>query len=73
MCIIDQSQQITPAQNVSAMKMPESHSKEVLAIRCPECGSPAGAPCELSTGQARSTPHRDRLPKAKVEKPLASD
>ena len=35
MCIIDQSQQITPAQNVSAMKMPESHSKEVRRIAAP--------------------------------------
>jgi hypothetical protein len=34
--------------------------KEVLAVRCPTCGAAPGQKCELSTGQPRTTPHRDR-------------
>jgi len=28
--------------------------------RCPTCGAKPGEKCELSTGQPRNTPHRDR-------------
>jgi len=31
-----------------------------LAVRCPTCGAKPGERCELSTGQPRSAPHRDR-------------
>jgi hypothetical protein len=34
--------------------------KEALAIRCPTCGAKPGEKCELSTGQPRTYPHRDR-------------
>ena len=34
--------------------------KQVLAIRCPTCGVGPGEKCELSTGQPRTHPHRDR-------------
>ena len=35
--------------------------KQTFAIRCPTCGAKAGEKCELSSGQPRHTPHRDRL------------
>jgi hypothetical protein len=31
-----------------------------LTVRCPTCGAKPGEKCELSTGQPRSAPHRDR-------------
>lgn len=34
--------------------------KEVLALRCPTCGSKSGEKCILSTGLPRTEPHRDR-------------
>jgi len=34
--------------------------KETLAIRCPTCGAKPGEKCELSTGQPRTDPHRNR-------------
>jgi hypothetical protein len=34
--------------------------KQVLSVRCPTCGAKPGEKCELSTGQARTDPHRDR-------------
>jgi hypothetical protein len=34
--------------------------KKILAIRCPTCGAAPGEKCELSTGQPRAEPHRDR-------------
>src|SRR6266404_3915004 len=34
--------------------------KAVLAIPCPTCGAAPGEMCELSTGQPRTNPHRDR-------------
>src|SRR5258707_5213627 len=37
----------------------ELTSKDVLAIRCPTCGAPPGARCELGTRQPRTEPHRD--------------
>ena len=44
---------------ILAMKR-ELSPKEVLAIRCPTCGAAPKEKCELSTGQARTEPHRDR-------------
>ena len=41
------------------MKKPLS-LQNVLAIRCPTCGAAPGEKCELSTGQPRTEPHRDR-------------
>jgi hypothetical protein len=38
----------------------ELSPKDVLAIRCPTCGAKPGEKCELSTGQPRADPHRDR-------------
>jgi len=32
----------------------------ILAVRCPTCGGKPGEKCELSTGQPRTAPHRDR-------------
>jgi hypothetical protein len=34
--------------------------KQALAVRCPTCGAKVGEKCELSTGQPRTDPHRDR-------------
>jgi len=34
--------------------------KLALAVRCPTCGAKPGEKCELSTGQPRTDPHRDR-------------
>jgi endogenous inhibitor of DNA gyrase (YacG/DUF329 family) len=31
-----------------------------LEVRCPTCGAKVGEKCELSTGQPRTSPHRDR-------------
>jgi hypothetical protein len=41
----------------AVMKVAE---KQVLAVRCPTCGAKPGEKCELSTGQPRTDPHRDR-------------
>jgi hypothetical protein len=38
-----------------------------LSVRCPTCGAKPGEKCELSTGQPRTTPHRDRRIIAKDE------
>jgi hypothetical protein len=38
----------------------ELSPKQVLAVRCPTCGAAPGEKCELSTGQSRTNPHRDR-------------
>lgn len=40
-----------------AMKVTE---KQAIAVRCPTCGAKPGEKCELSTGQPRTEPHRDR-------------
>jgi len=34
--------------------------QEALAVQCPTCGAKPGEKCELSTGQPRTEPHRDR-------------
>jgi hypothetical protein len=38
----------------------ERGSKQALSVRCPTCGAGPGAKCELTTGQTRTEPHRDR-------------
>jgi len=45
----------------------EQRDKMSLSVRCPTCGAASGENCELSTGQARTTPHRDRRLKAADE------
>jgi hypothetical protein len=45
--------------------MKGSNAKEILEIACPTCGAKPGEQCELSTGQPRKTPHRDRRVTAK--------
>jgi len=44
--------------NVS--RQAELNPKQVLSVRCPTCGAAPGKQCELSTGQPRTDPHRDR-------------
>jgi hypothetical protein len=39
------------------MKLTE---KQALAVRCPTCGAKLVEKSELSTGQPRTEPHRDR-------------
>jgi len=39
----------------------ELSPKQVLAVRCPTCAAAPGEKCELSTGQPRTSPHRDRV------------
>jgi len=38
----------------------ELSPKQVLAVQCPTCGAAPGEKCELSIGQPRTSPHRDR-------------
>ena len=38
----------------------EPSLKQILAVRCPTCGAAPGKRCELTTGQPRTEPHRDR-------------
>jgi hypothetical protein len=33
---------------------------DLLSVRCPTCGAGPGEKCELTSGQPRTTPHRDR-------------
>ena len=39
----------------------ELSPKQILAVRCPTCGAAPRQNCELSTGQPRMTPHRERI------------
>ncbi|MFY9951190.1 MAG: hypothetical protein WA261_01695 [Candidatus Sulfotelmatobacter sp.] len=41
----------------AAMK---AKKEQALSVRCPTCGAKPGEKCELSTGQPRTAPHRDR-------------
>jgi hypothetical protein len=34
--------------------------KQALTVRCPTCGAKPGEKCELTTGEPRTDPHRDR-------------
>jgi hypothetical protein len=38
----------------------ELSQKGPLAVRCPTCGAKPGEKCELSSGQPRFKPHKDR-------------
>jgi len=44
----------------TTMKAKKPALKKVHAMHCPTCGAGPGEKCELSTGQPRTTPHRDR-------------
>jgi hypothetical protein len=44
---------------LSEMKK-ELSLKQALFVHCPTCGAAPGQKCELSTGQPRTDPHRDR-------------
>src|SRR5713226_8627618 len=44
--------------------------KLAMEVRCPTCGAKPGEKCELSTGQPRNTPHRDRRFKVHNAHPL---
>lgn len=35
-------------------------TKKILAVHCPTCGAKPGEKCELSSGEPRTDPHRDR-------------
>jgi len=37
-----------------------THPEAVLAVRCPTCGAAPQERCELTSGQSRTEPHRDR-------------
>jgi len=38
----------------------KAKQKLAMEVRCPTCGAKPGEKCELSTGQPRTDPHRDR-------------
>jgi len=40
---------------------------QALSVRCRTCGAKPGEKCELSTGQPRTAPHRDRRSEAADE------
>jgi len=42
------------------MKAAELTLKQILAVRCPTCGATPQERCELTGGQSRTEPHRDR-------------
>jgi hypothetical protein len=48
------------AASSTTMKAKKPTLKQVQAVRCPTCGAGPGEKCELSTGQPRTAPHRDR-------------
>jgi hypothetical protein len=45
--------------------------KKAIAVRCPTCGAAPGEKCELSTGQPRTDPYRERrlIAKEQSEQP----
>jgi hypothetical protein len=45
----------------------EVNPQKALTVRCPTCGAKPGEKCELTTGQPRAEPHRDRRLLAKDE------
>ena len=45
---------------IMTVKAKKPKLKQLQAIRCPTCGAAPGLKCELSTGQPRNQPHRDR-------------
>jgi|ERR1700686_4306078 len=48
------------AASSTTMKAKKPTLEEIQAVRCPTCGAGPGEKCELSTGQPRTEPHRDR-------------
>jgi hypothetical protein len=40
--------------------------KQAFAVRCPTCGAAPGEKCELTSGQPRTDPHRERRVTAKL-------
>jgi hypothetical protein len=52
----------SPTEPISCHKLKSKKPtlKQVQAVRCPTCGAGPGEKCELSTGQPRTEPHRDR-------------
>jgi hypothetical protein len=45
---------------IQNMKARELTLKQILAVRCPTCGAAPQERCELTSGQSRTEPHRDR-------------
>jgi len=45
---------------LSAMKKDDPSPRNPLAISCPTCGAGPGEKCQLTSGQPRTEPHRDR-------------
>jgi hypothetical protein len=58
------------AVSLTTMKAKKPTLKQVQAVRCPTCGAGPGEKCELSTGQPRLEPHRDRRLEAEDEAAL---
>jgi hypothetical protein len=56
---IDHSCASVLGHSLSDMKK-EPSPKQALVVRCPTCGAAPEEKCELSTGQPRTNPHRDR-------------
>src|ERR1700679_1715412 len=44
----------------ATMKARRPSLKQVQAVRCPTCGVGPGEKCQLTTGQPRKEPHRER-------------
>jgi hypothetical protein len=59
LCKIDQLSAVDVC-IIRAMKARKPTLKQIQAARCPTCGAAPGEKCELSTGQPRTEPHRDR-------------
>jgi 4-hydroxy-3-methylbut-2-en-1-yl diphosphate synthase IspG/GcpE len=54
--------------SLKIMKAKKLTLKQVQAVRCPTCGAAPGEKCELTTGQPRTEPHRDRRLNAEDER-----
>jgi len=58
-CKLFKSDQRTSSPTVHYAVM-KTKKNPALVVRCPVCGAKPGEKCELSTGQPRTAPHRDR-------------
>jgi len=58
------------AVSLTTMKAKKPTLEQIQAVRCPTCGAGPGEKCELSTGQPRTEPHRDRRLEAEDEAAL---